>query len=70
MRGLTDEERAALLNGDGHVIPPSLAHRLIRRGLLGIREITHGKCCGQTTPQGLLALRLDAAARALTGVMS
>lgn len=77
MRGLTNEERRALEPGDLQ-LSEDLCEQLEKRGLLVESDCEdcgalRGECdCPrqylETTALGLLALRLDAAARALTGV--
>lgn len=76
MRGLTDEERLTLTTGDYVEVSADCNERLCRRGLLVPRNCvdcgaSHDSCaCAWSywdpTPLGLLALRLDSAARALT----
>jgi hypothetical protein len=84
MRGLTDEERAALTTAES--FPDETIERLVKRGVL--RSAGYYVCCScgccddscacegdeqeefEATPEGHLALRLDSAARALEGVAS
>ncbi len=68
MRGLTDEERAALTDAEV-LFPRELNERLARRGLLKLAWVKFsedGQSCRRhwsPTAAGHLALRLDAAAR-------
>lgn len=82
MRGLTNEERWALRDDHKGVMSEEVFAALTARGLLvegsccgcGMPvSLCPPECDCElgttiTTPTGLLALRLDAAARALTGV--
>lgn len=71
MRGLTNEERAAL--AIGAACSGEMVSRLISRGLVRVLNrdydyrTNHLKIGAAITATGLLALRLDAAARTLTG---
>lgn len=69
MRGLTNEERAALLAPPAGEAPAHVLDRLLARGLV-TQTMTHpdGRRRVATTPLGWNALRLDAAARAVCGV--
>lgn len=69
MRGLDNEERAALLAPPAGIASKSVIDRLLARGLVA-QTLTHpdGRRRVATTPLGWSALRLDAAARQLEGV--
>lgn len=68
MRGLSVAERAALLAKNWEPVDHELVEILKGRGLLTLTYSDESGEYYDTNGDGLLALRLDAAARAVSGV--
>jgi hypothetical protein len=63
MRGLTSEERYGVMSGDDCEMSDELVDRLLDRGLIRLREQTEYFDYFEATPAGVLAVRLNDAAR-------